>query len=279
MAALEPTIALTTCENALRELMGYVYNEWYGPTWLNVVATDKQRGEWVKRAEAENARTRRGVAAVDDPGLAYANFYDLLTIADKHWEQLAPALDKKQVTYRLLERFEQLRNAVAHGRTLLTFERDLFSGVAGQIRNQVTHYMSSQDPAGEYYPRIESVLDSLGHRIDSQGPATDEVAGYQTTEAILHPGERVGFTAMGTDPQDRPLRWDLTSSQTGLLLDSQVSDVGQPVQLEWLVDDGDVTETGVVQLHMYAEQSKYRRFGRFDHRAFFGYIVRPPSER
>lgn len=276
MASLEPTIALTTCENALRELMSYVYCDRYGEGWLNVVATEKQRVQWAMRAEAEKARTRRGVAIVDEPGLTYANFFDLLSIANNHWEQLAPALDKKQISYRLLERFEQLRNAVAHGRTLLTFEQDLLAGIAGQIRNQVTHYMSSQDPAGEYYPRIESVFDGLGHRINGGGPVTGEVVGYQITGKVLRPGDRVGFVAIGTDPQERPLRWDLESSQTNLLLDSKVSQVGEPVELEWVVNDGDVTESAIVQLFMYAEDSKYRRYRRFDHRAYFHYIVRPP---
>ncbi|WP_172456977.1 hypothetical protein, partial [Nocardia farcinica] len=78
---------------------------------------------WIERAQAESARTRRGVAEVDAPGLAYANFYDLLIIAKKHWDELAPALYKKAYTFPLLERFEQLRNAVAHNRTLLLFEQ------------------------------------------------------------------------------------------------------------------------------------------------------------
>lgn len=276
MATLEPTIALTTCENALRELMAYVYRERYGDNWLNKVATEKQRAQWVERAEAEMARTKRGVAVVDAPGLSYAQFFDLLAIADTYWEQLVPALDKKQVTYRLLERFEQLRNAVAHGRSLLVFEQELFSGIAGQIRNQVTHYMSKEDPAGEYYPRIEFFIDSLGNRIDGSGPVTGELLGHLITGKILRPGDRVGFTATGTDPQDRPLRWDLMSSQNGLTLDSKVSQAGDPVQLEWVVDDGDVTETAVIELLMYAEDSKYKRFRHFDHRTYFSYVVRPP---
>ncbi|AMY20329.1 MULTISPECIES: hypothetical protein [Nocardiaceae] len=136
--------------------------------------------------------------------------------------------------------------------------------------------MSKQDPAGEYYPRIESVIDSLGHRIDGSGPVVGEVVGHQITGMILRPGDRVGFIATGTDPQDRPLRWDLMSSQNGLTLDSKVSKAGEPVQLEWSVGDGDVTESAVVALYMSAEDSTYKRFRHFDHRAYFGYVVRPP---
>ena len=61
----------------------------------------------------------------------------------------------------LLKRLDNIRNAVGHSRPLLPFERDLLSGIAGQIRNQVTIYMSTQDEAGDIYPRIESVTDQI----------------------------------------------------------------------------------------------------------------------
>ena len=256
--------------------MTFVYKRRFGDGWLSVVASQKQSTDWSERCVAEAARVKRGVAAVPEVGLSYANFYDLLTIADKHWEELAPALDKKAITFRLLERFEQLRNSVAHGRPLLAFERDLLSGIAGQIRNQVTIFMSTQDDAGEYYPRIESITDSFGHRIDSAGSVDHELAGSQITGKVLRPGDVVTYTAIGTDPQDRTLRWRLTSSQTGRLLAQELSSKGTPVALTWVVDDGDVTETAVVQIHMEADGARYHRFVGFDHRAFFHYTVRPP---
>lgn len=63
------------------------------------------------------------------------------------------ALGPKVETLPLLARFEQLRNSVAHSRGILAFEEALLSGIAGQIRNQVTIFMSIQDPSGDYYPR------------------------------------------------------------------------------------------------------------------------------
>ncbi len=186
-------------------------------------------------------------------------------------------MDSKSTMYALLKRFDFLRNPVAHSRLMVGFEQDLLSGVAGLVRNQVTLYMSSQDEAGEYYPRIESVTDSFGHRLEGQGPPIDEMFGGKLTGKVLHPGDRVQFTVVGTDPQDRPLRWDLTTV-TGTIEDSKLSTGGNPVMLEWVVGKGDVTEVAVAHIHMYAEGSEYRRFTRFDHRAYFRYIVRPPLD-
>ncbi|WP_041452412.1 hypothetical protein [Hoyosella subflava] len=82
--------------------------------------------------------------------------------------------------------------------------------------------------------------------------------------------------AVGTDPHDRPLEWVLENKRACLLLHSTVSQVGEPAQLGWVVGDGDVSEGAIVQLLMSAKDRKCRRFRRFDHCAYFIYIVRPP---
>ncbi|WP_063043725.1 hypothetical protein [Nocardia pseudovaccinii] len=278
MTTFEPTAALTTCENALRELMAYAYGTKHGAAWLEVVATAKQRKDWDKRAAKAAERCKRGVAEVDEPGLAYSHFSDLLEIAGAHWDELEPALGARDRMFQLLEVFAELRNDVAHGRTLLVFERELYSGIAGKIRNQVTLYMSSRDESGQYYPRIESVIDSFGHRLVEQRPLNGEMFGGSVTGTILRPGDRVLFTATGTDPHDRPLRWDLTRMSAGTMEDSKVSVDGNPVELEWIVSEGDVGERNGVHIRMYAEKSKYKKFAGFDHRAYFQYIVRPPLD-
>lgn len=148
--------------------MAHVFAKAYGPDWLTKVAGADKRELWAARAEAEaKSRGRRGALGMPAAGLAYANLYDLITIAKKHWEPLAPALYAKAEVMPLLERLETLRNAVGHSRPLVPYEEDLLAGIAGQIRNQVTIFMSAQDRAGDIYPRIESVTDSIGQRIES----------------------------------------------------------------------------------------------------------------
>lgn len=276
VASLEPGTALSTCETALRELMRSEYSTAYGEGWLARIATQDDIQVWTDRAVAEQqARGAKGVAAVPDAGLSYANFYDLVQIAEKHWEPLSMALGKRAAVLPLLKRLDNLRNAVGHSRPLLQFERDLMSGIAGQIRNQVTIHMSIQDDAGEYYPRIESVMDSFGRRVESAA-VTGEVAGSVTSyDIVVRPGETVQFQCLGVDPQDRDLSWSLNSS--GGTNSVSVGPSGQPTSLVWSVRDEDVMETASVQIYMSSAGSRYHRFGTWDHRAYFMFRVRPPE--
>jgi hypothetical protein len=178
VVALDPTVALETCENALRQLMTHAYHHAYGDGWLERISTEDQRNEWESRAETEKT-TRKGVAVIPSVGLAYANFYELLGFAEGHWDPLAAALGKKASIMALLKRFDNLRNTVAHNRELVTFEKELYSGIAGQIRNQVTIYMTTQDPAGDHYPRIESVIDSYGNTYNGDAPTSSTTTSRQ----------------------------------------------------------------------------------------------------
>lgn len=253
------------------------YADAYGEAWLERISTPKQREGWAHRAKIEaQVRVPKGVAQVPNAGLAYANFYDLVSIARAHWEPLAGALGRSKSALPLLERFENLRNAIGHSRPLLAFEQDLMSGIAGQIRNQVTLFMSEQDEVGDIYPRIESITDSFGRRIESS-VVRGEIAGSMGSNGIaLHPGEVVTFTCVGTDPQGRDLEWELKGpdhfSRRGL----EVAAPGQLVDIRWLVEERDVRETASVSIYMRASEATYRRFGDFDHRAYFVYRVRPP---
>lgn len=277
MVTLEPSIALFTCENAIRRLMSTVFSETYGPNWIEKVTTEKQRANWPERVEAEaNTREPRGVAETDGPGLTYANFSDLLAIAKLFWADLSPALNKQADTLPLLQRFEQLRNSIAHGRLLLTFERELLSGIAGQIRNQVTLYMSTQDPVGEIYPRIESAVDCFGHTLTGQGVPIGELFDRKVTEKVLFPGDRVQFTVIGFDAHDRPLEWWFTTPASLRVTGHSTS--GKEAELEWQVAEGDVGEAVDIDIHMRAQGSKYQRWHGFDHRAYFRYMVRPPVD-
>lgn len=272
---LEPALALASCETALRELMTSSYMQEYGAGWLNRVATSDRLAAWEARENEEmRARGPKGVLAVPNTGLSYANFYELVAIAEKHWEPLAPAFGKRASTLPLLKRLDNLRNAVAHNRPLLQFERDLLAGIAGQIRNQVTIYMSTHDEVGDIYPRIESIMDSFGRRVESS-QVTGEIAGSVSTyDVVVHPGDAVTFECQGVDPRDRDISWRLVRWSRGP--GETVSRSGQPATLRWEFSEEDVTETFTLGIFMSCYESKYHRFGSFDHRAHFAYRVRPP---
>lgn len=275
MAILNPAVALSTCETALRELLSYAYTAKFGPKWLRTIASPNKIAEWEERAVTESrARGSRGAAHVPDAGLSYANFYDLLSITRAHWEPLAAALGKKAAIVPLLERFDSLRNAVGHSRPLLLFEQDLLSGIAGQIRNQVTIYMSAQDEAGDIYPRIESITDSFGRRIECARVEGELAGAIRANDIMVHPGDRVTFECVAVDPQDRDLSWSIGAYPART--SSVRSASGVPTTLAWTFTDSNVTETFDLEICMATHEAPYHRFGQFDHRVYFRYRVRPP---
>lgn len=275
MVALDPTVALETCENALRQLMTHAYRDAYGDDWLDRITTEDQRNEWAGRAATEQT-TRKGVAVVPSVGLAYANFYELLSFVENHWEPLAPALGKRATTVAMLKRFDNLRNTVAHHRELVTFEKELYSGIAGQTRNQVTIFMTTQDPAGDHYPRIESVIDSFGNTYNGEAP--DLINHGIETAIVLHPGDVVTFTATAFDGQDRDLRFELRASLLGIEPRQKVIEkAGRPVELTWHVTDEEVGTFTAMGVYLYAEGTKYHRHTQYDYSVRFAYRVDPPN--
>lgn len=50
MTALEPETAIKQCESALRQLMGYAYQQHYGDRWLERISSETERAEWAKQA-------------------------------------------------------------------------------------------------------------------------------------------------------------------------------------------------------------------------------------
>lgn len=271
MPTLGPTEAVNTCENALRELMANAFQAKWGDGWLDKISTDKQRASWAEKADLQEKRkARRGVVAVPPAGLAYSYLYELLAFADKNWEPLAEALGKKNEIMPVLDRFEQLRDLAAHGHSLRVFEQEFLSGVAGLIRNKVTIYMSSRDPADNYYPRIEVVSDEFGN--EARVTVAMEVGGVSNTMLDLKVGQEITFTCTGTDPQDRRLTWRLLVAGHTVVEAHAAS--GEVVELTWTVEGRHVREHQNVNIQL-TSSGEYHRYGYHDHSVAFTYNVRP----
>ena len=251
------------------------FEDKYGPAWLSRVTTPEQREKWQGRYEQETAR-RPGLVAVPSVGLEYSELYELIEIAKKHWEPLAPALGKRARVAPLLEHFERVRNTVSHSRDVLPFERDLMSGISGEIRNKVTLHMTSTAPDGDPYPRIESAVDSFGDAIEIR-PQLQEIAGISERGLIIRPGDSITFTCTGIDALGRDLEWQLRSHSSDAS-DSAESPSGHPAELTWHVLESDVSESAGVNIQMKAAGARYHRAGSFDHRVIFTYRVRPPAD-
>lgn len=276
MATLSPTAALETLERALRQCYTVAFAARYGLGWLANVATADRLKDWQGKWETEEKRrAKRGVAAVSSDLLDYAEFHQLIEIADKHWGDLAVALGEKKDTLAFLRRFEQLRNTVAHSRPLIPFEEDLLSGIAGEIRNRVTLYMSSQPTTNEYWARIESVTDSFGNVVD--GVETLQASNpANRTGLTLHVGDVVTFECRATDPRGRRITWSasfLPNNYAEPQPDPEVE--GDAVTLTWVVGPHHVSSQSWIQIRMSSDNTSHRWGEGWDGFAGFIYQILP----
>ncbi|MFG2651181.1 hypothetical protein [Streptomyces sp. NPDC048436] len=274
MPQFSPASALATCEQALRDLITTVLTTQIGKDWISQVFTAEKLEKLRQiREEETGRRTRRGTSFAPGNELAYAQFFDVIGILKKHWEHFKPALGDQIETLGLLKRFEAMRNSVAHSRELLPFEEELLSGIAGEIRNKVTIYMSSRDPVGTYFARIDSVTDSFGNCISNLPQDPMEHGAWLRTGLVLHPGDTVTFQCRGTDPQDRELTWWMLPNYEA----ESPRRSGRDVELTWKVSDHDVAARCDVHLYMRSSGMHHRVNGMapFDHCASFVYTVLP----
>lgn len=135
--------------------------------------------------------------------LYYADFYDLKTNLDKHWEgEFSVALSKKSTFNVLLEELENLRNPDAHRRELLPHQKALAVGIAGEIRTRLIRYRSKMETAAGCFPRIETVRDSVGNLY------LPNKTGRSTVN--LRPGDSIDFVVTASDPLGEPLLYGMS---------------------------------------------------------------------
>jgi len=153
---MDATDALRAIETALRISIYKVLDD----GWLTAPgAPDISKLEDKRVAEDK----RRDGAVTSDDLLEYTETYQLTQIVLRNWESFQPVFKDKKRTEVYLGILEDVRNAVAHSRDLMAFEKELLSGIAGQLRAQVSRFRNEVDGSTAYYPLIEKVRDSLGN--------------------------------------------------------------------------------------------------------------------
>jgi hypothetical protein len=140
---------------------------------------------------------------VEERILYYADFYDLGTVLKKNWQEFSPALGDWKTMEVWLKELERLRDPDAHRRELLPHQKHLIIGISGEIRNRIVRYRSKRETAEDYFPRIESIRDSLGN---IWTPAAGSMH-MMTTGSILRPGDIVDIVVTATDPLGEKLTY------------------------------------------------------------------------
>jgi hypothetical protein len=272
MAHLTPGEAIEATETALRQLLQHVVPGVVGENWLEQQVTPEKLTQWTeRRAEEQKKRETRGIAKTPDSLLAYADLFSLRKLAEKNWSILDPSLGKKSETGALLKRLDDLRNTVQHNRPLVPFEEDLVAGIAGEIRNRVTIFMSTQDEAGEFYPRIEFAQDNFGNSVDIFVDPGG-MGGLVQTGLTVYEGDVLTFTLRGSDPQNRELWW-WRNTLVGVEGVRSASDGTAELRVE--LTGAHVRELLEIGISVRAEGTPYHRTPHDDHRVFFIYRCRP----
>lgn len=271
--ALDPVLALTTVEASLR----VITREILGDRWqASIPPADVRK---LERAKDRDLDRRQGVSASGDL-LDYTETKQLTAIIRDHWDCFEPVFRNKERTYGFLQVLDDVRFSVAHSRDLVPFERDLLSGINGQLRQQIALWRNRDDPSTRFYPRIESVKDGYGNQ------GFDNYFGITTRPLLgrLTVGETLQFTGAAFGQQKLPVLWAVRAGHfDSIAVGSQTAESqaeGNQVELEYTVTEEDVSEEFVVTVYIFTA-SKYTRqggFDRYDDARRFPYAVDPPED-
>jgi hypothetical protein len=188
---VEPTDALRAIEVALRLAVRQVLG---GTEWLKAKGAP-EREKLAERQEVEVKR--RDGTVVSEDLLDYTETYHLTELVKKNWDSFSPVFVDKKRTEAFFGVIEDVRNSIAHSRDLVPFERDLITGIAGLLRNQVALYRSGAiDAAAQHYPLIESLKDSFGRDGHPLGGAPGRFSRIR-----LEVGDVITFVGKATDPR------------------------------------------------------------------------------
>lgn len=208
---MDATQALRDAENSLRDFIVLVLSN-SRQDWTDHCGVSPERiAKWEERKAIEGKRQEAGV--VEERLIYYADFYDLKTILKKNWSgEFSVALGDWKTFEVYLDELEKLRDADAHRRELLPHQKHLILGVSGEIRNRIVRYRSKMETTDDYFPRIESVRDSLGNLWVPKNDAVSGILKVVTTNAVLRPGDILDFVVTATDPEDLPLEYSVDRS-------------------------------------------------------------------
>lgn len=230
---------------------------------------------------ASESGARDGVVASQEI-LDFTYTKQLVSMVLDNWnEDFDGIFGDRGITAGLLGFVLSVRNTSAHSRELLQFERDLLSGTAGRLSNQIGLWRARGESSTRYFPQIESVIDRFG----SPGyPAHSGVFGMPAPP-VIEVGEILTFECRAIPSARRfAPRWFLGSGDympsRGLLdFDFRLTPdtEGESVTLSLPVTSKLVSQQTVISVVLYTESMHHRGDG-VDDSVHFHYRVVPPDD-
>ena len=261
--------ALAGVEIALRLAIREVLPNWQDNFDENQIALLE------KSRRTENNK-RVGVQASTDL-LEYLTFRQLADLILKKRAEFEPVFGDGERLGVLLGMLANFRNSIAHSRELAKFERDLFLGVSGMLRNQVAEFRKTREDGSLYYPIIESVTDSFnrpGLGWNSERPDASRVR--------IDVGYRLSVRCRASAARGKEIKW--YSLWDRFLVENFQPDpdwhflgVGEDVEFLVPVNEKAVGEQADLNIIAIGD-SKYHRHRSWDDVRIFLFKVSPPFD-
>jgi hypothetical protein len=267
---LEPGEAVAVFETALRTAIRELLPSWQSKLGAEAVARLRDK-------QVEDDKKRDGAVTSADL-LDYTETTQLTRLVEKNWETFKPVFQDQARLKVMFGLVLDYRNPAQHNRELLGFERDLLSGGAQQVRNQVGIYRSTSGSRSRFYPVIESAVDDRGR--PGVRPGLDV---YPMRIERYSVGDEIVVRARAASSRSFENRWFVTLvdfSQFGISKSGKAPDnvaaTGEDVELRYRFTTADVGENRVLEVYL-TTTSAYHRHGKWlDDNALFRVAVDPP---
>ncbi len=190
---MQPEESLATIERTVRRAIRLAL-----PNWRELVSDRSAR--LAQSALDNEAAGRQGVIVTGDT-LDYLYTRPAFDLIRDHWPAFEAMLGSQERIESLLSFVEDVRNTVAHGRELVTFERELVSGIAGYLTNLVALWESQSGSVAAHYPVITTIRDSFGRE------GSESIFPVKGNRVRVEVGEVVEFRGQATEARGQGLIW------------------------------------------------------------------------
>jgi hypothetical protein len=163
--------------------------------------TEERIEKWIEKREAERNKYKQ--VLLEPRIIYYSDFYDLKNIISKKWELIKPILNDKKRFEIFFDEVEKFRNTEAHGRELLTYQKNLLNGIVNDLKTQLIIYHNKNMNTDDYFIKLLKVSDSLGSSWEYGESA------HKFTSKTLRVGDTIEFIIEAFDPKGREIEYEL----------------------------------------------------------------------
>ncbi|MEM7160966.1 MAG: hypothetical protein AAF487_00870 [Bacteroidota bacterium] len=203
---MDVTRLLYDTENNLRSYIDLVFAHEFGSNWYYEMRIPKKRLQVWEINRIPNELEPNAIKGKEKL-IQYAPFEDIIWILKRKWNA---TLQKTFGDFEHLEVYlkimQDYRNPESRRRELLTYQKHLILGVAGEINARITRARSVHELGNPGYPRIHSVKDSFGNLWTAGSPKRIK------TNMALRTGDKLEFNITASDPEERELKYKIQSA-------------------------------------------------------------------